>query len=251
MTVDWWFEFFSSPDYLNIYGKTTNTKRTKTELKFAESVLTWDRDQWILDAPCGQGRHTWELHRRGYRVVGVDISEYLLEVARKQRRIWEKQAHFVRGGLRSIPLASNSVHWAMSLFSSFGYGETEEENLRIMQEYARVLAPGGKLLIDVMNRHHIVKFLSPVYRHKKGRLAIREERTIIHDGRRLSNQITVTDPDGEQRRYNYVPWLFNGWELSWMAKQAGLDPQAVYGHFDGRPYGEDEERAMLVAQKPA
>ncbi len=250
MAADWWFEFFSNPDYLHIYGKTTNAKRTRTELKFAEKVLGWDKDHWILDAPCGQGRHTWELYRRGHRVVGLDISEYLLGVAHRQKRLWEKHPCFVRGGLSRIPFASNSIHWAMSIFSSFGYGETEEENLNILREYGRVLVPGGKVLIDVMNRHHIVRFLSPVYRHKKGGLAIREERTIIHEGRRLSNQITVTDPNGEQRRYNYVPWLFNGWELSWMAQQAGLEPEAVYGNFDGRKYEENGERAMLVAIKP-
>lgn len=244
------FELFSSPDYLNIYGETTSRKRTQTELRFGEKALGWDRDHWILDAPCGQGRHTWELRRRGYRVIGLDLSEFLLETARSQRHEHEKDVFLVRGHLARLPIASGTIHWAMSLFSSFGYAETEEENLHILREYARALVPGGKLLIDLMNRHHLIRFLSPVYRHKKGRLFVREERAIINDGRRLSNHITVTEPGGEERHYLYAPWLFNGWELSWMAEQAGLKTDEVYGHFDGRAYTEDGERAMLVARKP-
>jgi SAM-dependent methyltransferase len=149
-----------------------------------------------------------------------------------------------------MPIASQTIHWAMNLFSSFGYAETEEENLTIVREYARVLVPGGKLLIDVMNRHHVIRFLLPVYRHKEGRLFVREERTVIDQGRRLSNLITVTEPGGQQRRYLYSPWLFNGWELSQVAQQAGLVTEKIYGHFDGRAYTEDGERAMLVARKP-
>ena len=250
MALDWWFEFFSSSDYLNIYSETTNPKRTQTELRFAEKALGWDRHHWILDAPCGPGRHTWELHRRGYRVIGLDISEFLLKTARSRRDQHEEDVVLVRAHLARIPIASQTIRWAMSLFSSFGYGETEEENLCIMREYARVLVSGGKLLIDLMNRHHIVRFLSPVYRHKKGHLFVREERTVINQGRRLSNHITVTEPGGEQRRYLYAPWLFNGWEISWMAEQAGLKTEKIYGHFDGRAYTEDGERAMLVARKP-
>ncbi|MFH1738677.1 MAG: class I SAM-dependent methyltransferase [bacterium] len=250
MAIDWWFEFFSSPDYLNIYSETTNPERTRLELQFAEKALGWDRDHWILDAPCGQGRHTWDLHRHGYRVIGLDMSQFLLKTAHNERGDKEEDVFLIRAHLGRIHIASQTVQWAMSLFSSFGYGETDEDNLRILREYARVLAPGGKLLIDVMNRHHIVRFLSPVYRHKKGRLKVREERTIINRGRRLSNSITVTDPNGIQRRYQYVPWLFNGWELSWLAQRAGLQTVKIYGNFDGRSYNEDAERAMLVARKP-
>ena len=250
MTNDWWFQFFSSPDYLNLYSEATNAERTLLELQFAESALGWDRTGWVLDAPCGQGRHTRHLARNGYRVIGLDISPFLLDVARTARMKDDDDPVLIRAHLASIPLRSNTVHWAMSLFSSFGYGETEAENLEIMREYARVLVPGGKLLIDVMNRHYIVRFLSPVYRHKKGNLSVQEERTIINRGRRLSNSITVSSPNGEQRRYQYILWLFNGWELAWMAEQAGLQTVKVYGNFDGRPYTEDGERAMLVAQKP-
>ncbi len=248
----WWFTFFNNPDYLDIYGNTVNEDRTVRELHFCDRALEWTPGNIVLDGPCGQGRHTRKLHQRGFRVIGMDLSPYLLGVASGPEE--EKAANtgptWVRAHLGHLPLCEGSVDYAISMFSSFGYGVSEEENLGVMCEYARVLRPGGSLLIDVMNRHYIARYLTPVYRHRERGLAVREERKIIESGRRLHNKICVTDREGVARRYDYKPWLFNGFELTLLAECAGLRPKKVYGSFESADYNLDSERAMLVAVKP-
>ncbi len=244
----WWFNFFNNSDYLDLYGDTVDEPRTKKELNFCDLALQWKPGERILDAPCGQGRHTRKLREQGHNVISLDISPYLLDLARKG--LGTVHGDFVRGNLAGIPLQTGCVQYAISMFSSFGYCDTHEQNISMLREYARVLAPGGLLLIDVMNRHFLARFLSPVFRHKEQGMAVREERQIVEDGRRLINIITVTANDGLQRQYPYKPWLFNGWELSLMAEQAGLHPVKVYGSFEGAEYDTESERAMLVARKP-
>jgi len=56
--------------------------------RMQETILSWldaeGRDETVLDAGCGPGPLTLALARRGYRVVGADISAELVEVARER-----------------------------------------------------------------------------------------------------------------------------------------------------------------------
>ena len=250
--TDWWFRFFNHQDYLDIYRDMTGPERTQREIGFCDRVLGWIPGQKILDAPCGAGRHVLELSNRGHAVVGLDASRYLLDQAQRGLEQTHGPAlpHFVRGLLQAMPFREGSFDFVICLFSSFGYGETTEENLNMMREFRRVLRPGGKVLVDVMNRHFIVPRLNTVYESIQSGLRVREERAVIEGGRRLHNHIQVTDREGNRRSYLYRPWLYNGWELSWMAAQAGLHSGGVYGNFWGDPYQQTSERAMLVATRP-
>ncbi len=251
---DWWFRFFNTKDYLDIYREMTGPQRTRQELGFGDKILSWNKGQIILDAPCGAGRHCFELARRGFYVFGLDISIYLLDIAKQRKKVSQGNNNtfprFIRGLLQHSPFRSDTFDFVICMFSSFGYGETEEDNLIVLKEYLRVLKPGGKVLIDVMNRHFIIPRLNPIYESVQSGLRVREERTITDQNRRLHNLITVTDKNGDKRSYIYRPWLFNGWELSWLASRAGLKVENVYGNFQGDLYKSDSERAMLVAFKP-
>ncbi|MDP8243932.1 MAG: class I SAM-dependent methyltransferase [Candidatus Hinthialibacter antarcticus] len=253
-SADWSERFFNHPDYLDIYSEMTGPSRTKTELAFCRSVLTWKIGDAILDAPCGAGRHTTPLAHKGHDVTGLDLSGFLLREAKQTalKGFWNRnQPRFVQGVMQQLPFGDNQFDHVINLFSSFGYLDTEAENFLVMQEYARVLRPGGKLLIDVMNRHFIVPRLNEEFEsvHANG-LFVREERAVINDGRRMHNAITVTDDQGNRRCYLYRPWLYNGAELSAHATNAGLIVESVYGDFKGRLYKRQSERAILVAVKP-
>lgn len=249
---DWSFRFFNNPDYLNIYDSMTGPERTETELNFCERVLRWKIGQFILDAPCGAGRHTNVLAKQGHTICGLDFSTYLLGQAQTAFSLWQSDAgapNYTRGLLQELPYAKDRFDFIICLFSSFGYGEKEEENLQVMREFARVLRPGGKVLIDVMNRHFLVPRLNAVFESTHADLFVREERSITDNGRRLHNCIKVRDKQGNKRQYLYRPWLFNGWELSWLAAQVGLKVEGIYGNFYADKYQQNSERAMLVAMK--
>ncbi|HOJ61294.1 MAG TPA: methyltransferase domain-containing protein [bacterium] len=250
-TTHWAYHFFNSPDYLALYQDMTTPWRTGMELDFCEKVLRWRKDHLILDAPCGAGRHGWELARRGYTVVGLDFSSYLLTQAQGIREPADAPPRWVRGLMQRLPFRDGSFDFVICLFSSFGYGDTEEENLHIVKEYARVLRPGGKVLIDVMNRHFVLSGLNQVHRSVHGNITVSEYRTLTDNQRRLHNRITVHFPDGTTHVYDYRPWMFNGWELSHLVNQANLRVDGLYGNFQAEPYHRKSERAMLVAVKPA
>lgn len=105
-----------------------------------------------LDAACGTGRLTTHLLERGHRVIGVDASPEMLEVAR--RRLTGAQLR--RGDLREIPIGAEAVDLVVC-----GLALSHVEDLRpVMVEFARVLRPGGHVVIS--DAHHELVFRGSV-----------------------------------------------------------------------------------------
>ncbi len=93
-----------------------------------------------LDAACGTGRYSAILAHRGHAVIGVDVSAAMLDMAREKL----PGADFRAGDLTALPLPGDSVDavvCALALVHIPGVSAA-------LREFARVLRPGGRLLIS-------------------------------------------------------------------------------------------------------
>lgn len=117
----------------------------------------------VLDAGCGPGVHSIRAARLGARVLGIDISQTVLDEAR--RRIDKSgvgdRIELRRQDLTHLELASESY----SAVFCWGVVIHVPEIARALAELARVLAPGGRLALQVTNRR--------AWDHKIERLARR------------------------------------------------------------------------------
>ena len=82
---EWWQDFFSGP-VLDFVYKSKDLETTLDETYFIEESLGLGPGSSILDVPCGAGRISIELARRGYAVTGIDLSTELLELAQSKAR---------------------------------------------------------------------------------------------------------------------------------------------------------------------
>jgi tRNA (uracil-5-)-methyltransferase TRM9 len=96
----------------------------------------------VADVGCGAGRHATVFAAEGHRVVGVDASSRLLEIAR--RKLPEET--FVRGDLCGLPLRDSRFSAAAAV-ATIHHLPSERERLAAMREIARVLRPGGTALV--------------------------------------------------------------------------------------------------------
>src|SRR6478752_9437888 len=78
------------------------TERTEQEIKRALPMLRPQGGERVLDLACGTGRHSLELVRQGFSVVGVEIGEELVEIARKDAAEQGLEAEFIQGDLREL-----------------------------------------------------------------------------------------------------------------------------------------------------
>jgi SAM-dependent methyltransferase len=105
----------------------------------------------LLDCPCGQGRHSRLLADAGFRVDGVDYSANLLRLARQHAL--RGRLSFTRADMRNLPARWTGRFGAvLNLFSSFGFFLDPGDDARVVQQFSRVLRPGGILVWHGANR---------------------------------------------------------------------------------------------------
>ena len=105
----------------------------------------------VLDAACGTGRYAAHLAEKGHRVVGVDASPDMLAVARKRLR--DVDLHVA--GLEALPLPDDSVDIVVCGLALAHVPDL----LPVMAEFARVLRPGGHLVIS--DAHQLLSYVRP------------------------------------------------------------------------------------------
>jgi len=127
------------------------TERTESEIKRALTMLRPQGGERILDLACGTGRHSLELVRQGFSVVGVEIGAELVEIARKDAEEQGLEAEFVQGDLRELDFDAEFDIVLNLNDGAVGYFETDEENYRTFEVISRALKPGGQNLIQVPN----------------------------------------------------------------------------------------------------
>ena len=105
LPAEWWRTLFNS-----IYLKTDadvveNDANTVREIDLLVRAAGLEPNDKILDLCCGQGRHSMELARRGFRnVTGVDRSRYLVRLARKRAKTLNLELNFHEGDARRFRL---------------------------------------------------------------------------------------------------------------------------------------------------
>ncbi|MBS1878916.1 MAG: class I SAM-dependent methyltransferase [Actinobacteria bacterium] len=127
------------------------TDRTVSEVDRALKILKPRGDERILDLACGSGRHALELRRRGFAVVGVDISPELIEIARGEATVEGLDLEFVLADLRELAYEEEFDLVLNLNDGAIGYLESDEENRRAFATIARALRPGGRNLAQLPN----------------------------------------------------------------------------------------------------
>lgn len=133
--------------------------RTEAEVDRAIAMLRPEGSERVLDLACGIGRHTLELRRRGFEMVGVDISGELLEIAAAEAERQGLEVEWIEADLREMDLR-DEFDLVLSLNDgAVGYFETDEENYRTFEVVSQALRSGGGHLMQLPNVLHAEKHL--------------------------------------------------------------------------------------------
>lgn len=247
---DWYKNAFRY-DYLRVYPH-RNDEEARRQVDFLLDRLAVLPPCEMLDLGCGDGRHSLELARRGYRVTGLDLSEELLERARRRTTDEGLEITFIQGDMREPPGIS-VFDLVVNFFTSFGYFREDGENARVLAAIARSLRPGGRFLMDYLNREHVIATLVPSDRRAVEGMEVEQRRWITGDPSepgghvRINKQVRIRE-DGADRSYDESVRMYTLEELEAMMGRAGLKVTQTYGDFDGRPVSADAPRNILVGQ---
>lgn len=233
--------------YLHFYGDRVGPERSRTEAAFVADALSLEAGDRVLDVPCGHGRIANRL-ADSYEVVGVDRSRPFLARARadaRERGVTDRVA-YCRGDMRRLPLA-DAFDAAYNLFTSFGYFD-DAGNRRVLAEFARLLRPGGRLLVDVVNHDGQQRdFRRSGVVERDGDYLVDRRSYDARTARVRTDRTAVVD--GEVREATYTVRSYTYPELETRLEDAGFDVIADYGDTEGDEFSADSPRLVLVGQR--
>ena len=245
----WYVDFFRD-DYLNVYCHTFTEERAEKEAAFVASALGLKPGVRVLDLCCGPGRHSVQLAKRGLRVTGLDLNREYLELARRAAEAGNVALETVAADMRTISF-ENTFDAIVNMYSSFGYLESEAEDLKVLESAAKALKSGGQLILDMLNREWAVAnyIQNDWHSGADGTLYV-ERRDLDLATSRMHVHFIVIDPSGSRREsVGHIIRLYTLTEMTRLLERVGLSVMAVFGGFDGESYAISTRRMIIHARK--
>jgi SAM-dependent methyltransferase len=204
----------------------------------------------VLDAACGQGRHAHLLAEAGLDVDGIDYSEELL--ARARARGIGGRLRYSRGDVRSLPADWTARFDAvLSLGMSFGFFREPRDDVAALGEFARVLAPGGRLLWHGASRDGVVaRFLARDWWTTSDGTTVAQERRFDPLTGILTVELRCSGPTGEVTREHQLR-LYTATRLAELCADVGLTVEEAWDGWRDRPLRRTSREMLLVARKRA
>ena len=235
---NWYSSWFDSP-YYHILYKNRDTKEASLFMKNLTSFLKLEKSASILDLACGKGRHSKTLHRLGYHVTGVDLSVASITSAKKfESDGLQFKVHDMREPL------NQEFDAVFNLFTSFGYFEDDNDNLRTIKAIKENLTQEGVGVIDFLNVNYVSEHLVATETKTVEGITFTIHKE-IKNGYILKHIHFVID----ENRYSFTEKVntLSYQDFQTYFKKAGLTLVNTLGNYGLDPYhSENSERLIMI-----
>ena len=209
----------------------------------------------VLELGCGTGRILIPTARAGVDIVGVDLSQHMLQVCQKrlvsEPEMVQSRVRLMRADMRNFDLAQ-TFNLVTLPFRPFQHLTSVKDQLSCLSSIHRHLIEGGRLILDLFNpslealvQDNVGQEFGdePEFVSPDGRRVVRRHRIVSRDYANQINHVEllyyVTHPDGrEQRLVHAFPmrYLYR-FEAEHLLARCGFEVKNVYADYDKSPYG--------------
>ncbi|MFC4589898.1 class I SAM-dependent methyltransferase [Sphaerisporangium corydalis] len=201
----------------------------------------------VLDQCCGVGVYTAPLACHGYQVTGVDLHPELLEQAAAVCEEAGVKATFVRADVREH-VSPGAFDVVVNMYTSFGYFEDHDDNLQVLRNAHRSLAPGGRLIVDLLSKEMYASWAgTPKIVDVPGGMVVMRDR-ILDDWARYRTDWTLVRGNVAEHA-SLTCYVYSAAELRSMFELAGFEEIECFGDLDGRPYDGAATRLIVRGTK--
>jgi SAM-dependent methyltransferase len=240
--MQWFEDWFNTPYYHLLYGKRDEKEAAffldnlLAHLKLPAHARCWDLN-------CGKGRHSVYLNKKGYEVIGTDLSEESIEYAQEYEN---ESLHFYRHDMRNLFYA-NYFDAVFNLFTSFGYFRYRHEDEKVFRSVFNALKPGGLFVLDFFNAACVLGCLKELEEKTVDNVTFQLKKKI--EDNVITKEITVIDR-GESHHYKEEVKIFTETEFVLLAEDTGLQLKSTFGNYKLDPFDvASSERLILIFEK--
>ena len=244
-----WTEPYFEQAYLKRWSSGPPSPAAHAEAADLLALLSPPPELPLLDVGCGHGRYAMALASHGRRVIGLDASRALLQLAARQGTTTPAPPRWVRGDMRGLPLAR--MFGGAVLLDSFGFFDADDQNACVLLELRRVLVPKGRLVITVVNGTPILTKFRPRDVERRGTVVIEIQRTLQRRPAQLVETIIVQEPSGITQ-YERRQRLYSHAELTGLLDATGFIVRGVSADYAGGSFDEGaSSKVVLLAEAAA
>ena len=238
----WFKDWFGTPYYKMLYRHRSD-EEAHAFLDALISHIGLVENCKVLDLGCGRGRHSIYLASKGLDVTGVDITPESIAEANK---FSNNHLHFIVGDMRqSLPGKDYSA--IINVFTSFGYFETEAEDIATLQNVSDALKDNGIFIMDFFNAQKVINGIQAKGQFQCDKVHFDIRKKI--ENKFIIKEIHVTD-EGKEFTYAEKVKLLTKADFERYFSLVGLELSEVFGDYDLSPFNEtNSERLILITKK--
>ena len=252
-----WYEDFFHGLSLDLWRKAISPKQTKAEADFLVEVLQSEAGSHLLDVPCGNGRLSLELARRGFRVTGLDISEEFIDEARAGCALrlsahaggtgFGAPAEFILGDM--CRLEGEAIYDGAYCFgNSFGFLKYSDME-SFLSRVARALQPGGRFVIETgMAAESVLHKFEPLAMHQIDDISVTIKERYLAEESCIDTEY-IFEQNGKVESRIAKHWIYTSGEIRRMLERAGFEILNLYGSLKCEPYTLGAEELFVIAQR--
>jgi len=239
-----WFEtWFDSPYYPLLY-KHRDSAEAEQLVSQITNQFPVTRFPRVLDAACGKGRHALSLAKKGYAVDAFDLAPTSIAAAQNLVNDEVNLTFKVHNILDAY--AFDQFDLVTNLFTSFGYFETEIDDMRALRAMHDALKPGGFLIQDFLNTHFVEADEAWKLQSIDG-VAFETKKEI--ENNKVVKSIKVLD-NGALFDFKETVSLFKLQDFERMYKAVGFKIEHVFGDYYFNQFNPDiSPRLIMIASK--
>ncbi len=236
----WYDTWFDTP-YYHILYKNRDDSEAEAFMSRLVKALGIKKKAAILDVACGKGRHAIYLNKIGYDVMGIDLSQNSINHA---KQFENETLHFLRHDM-CIPL-DTTYDAVLNLFTSFGYFEKDESNVKAIQAMKANMKPDAYGVIDFLNIHYTLKHLKPFEIKAIDGIDFKIEKWV--ENNYLFKQISF-NAEGQDFEYTERLKCIDLALFQSYFDEAGLVPERIYGNYNLDAFDKEKSERLVIIFK--
>lgn len=213
----------------------------------------------ILDLACGIGRISIPLAKRGFNVIGVDISPSYIKRAEEYAEAEgvSEKTRFIRWDMREVSSVlrdyADGFDAVLNMWTSMGYWD-KETDMSILRQCLGLTKPNGVFIMHTANRDCLIRrFQARDFEIRQDGTVVLMERSLDLETSRMVNFWSYYRKEGEDLRFlnrmEINHRIYSLHELKEQFQASGWMVLASYGGFDQRPFTTDTFSMIIVAQR--